>query len=85
MNRFDDFLDERNWIIHNCVINEYLSLRNMDSKQRLFKRIEAFVYEAITLRKEIHNLMESWYSDSEYDLNYAYSLAEKLLKNAQKS
>ena len=85
MNRFDDFLEERNWIIHKCVINEYLSLRNMDSKQRLFKRIEAFVDEAITLRREIHHLMKDWYSDSGYDLNYAYSLAEKMLENAEKS
>ena len=85
MNRFDDFLEERNWIIHKCVINEYLSLRNVDSKQRLFKRIEAFVDEAIELKREIHNLMESWYSDSGYDLNDAYSLAEKMLQNAEKS
>lgn len=84
MNRFDVFLEERNWIIHKCIINEYLSLRNMESEQRLFKRIEAFVDEAIKLRREIHNLMETWYSDSGYDLNYAYSLAEKMLEKAEK-
>ena len=85
MNRFDGFLGERNWIIHKCVINEYLSLRNVNSKKQLFKRIEAFVDEAIILRREIHNLIESWYVDSGYDLNYAYSLAEKMLGNAEKS
>jgi hypothetical protein len=85
MDRFDAFLKERNWIIHKCVINEFLSLRNMDSKQRLFKRIEEFVNEAISLKKEIYNLMESWYSDTGYDLNYVYSLAGKMLKKAEKS
>lgn len=84
MSRFDVFLEERNWVIHKCVINEYLSLRNTESKKRLFERIEAFVDEAITLRREIHNLMETWYSDSGYDLNQAYSLAEKMLEKAEK-
>ena len=42
MNRFDVFLEERNWIIHKCVINEYLSLRNAESKKRLFERISNF-------------------------------------------
>ena len=85
MNRFDDFLEERNWIIHKCVVDEYLSLRNVNSKNKLFKRIERFVAESKALSREIHNLMESWYDTSGYDLDYAYSLAEQLLENAEKS
>ncbi|MHC1605401.1 MAG: hypothetical protein ACXQTP_05485 [Candidatus Methanofastidiosia archaeon] len=85
MDRFDDFLEERNWIIHKCVVDEYLSLRNVNSKNKLFRRIERFVDEAKALRREIHNLMESWYVISGYDLDDAYSLAKQMLKNAEKS
>ena len=85
MNRFDDFLEERNWLIHKCVVDEYLSLRNVTLKTKLFKRIERFVDESIALRREVHNLMESWYLSSGYNLDYAYSLADQMLKNAGKS
>ena len=30
MNRFEEFLTERNWLIHKCVVDEYLSLRNVE-------------------------------------------------------
>lgn len=57
----------------------------MDSKRGLFNRIEAFVSEAIALGKEIHKLMETWYSDTGYDLKCAYSLAERMLEKSEKS
>lgn len=84
ISRFDEFLKERNWLIHKCVIEEYLSLRGQDSKDRLYARIEKFVEDAIALRRETYKLTESWYLSTGYDLHYAYSLAEELLKEAEK-
>lgn len=84
MNRFDDFLKERNWLIHKCVIEEYLSQRGSDSKTRLFMRIEKFIEETIALRHETHMLMESWYVSAGYDLESAYSLVESILREAEK-
>jgi hypothetical protein len=85
IDRFDSFLDERNWVIHKCVINEYLSLRNKDDKNRLFGRIEKFIEDAILLRREVHNLLESWYVETGYDLNFVNFIAEQMIKNAETS
>ncbi len=84
ISRFGAFLKERNWLIHKCVVEEYLSLRNSDSKTRLYTRIEKFVDEAIALRHETHMLMESWYASAGYDLKNAYSLVERILRKAEK-
>lgn len=84
LNRFDDFLTERNWLIHKCVIDEYLSLRNVNAKEKLYARIKRFIDESIELQKEVANLIESSYVSSGKDLACAYSLAEKTLKDAEK-
>ncbi len=83
LKRFEDFLEERNWLIHKCVINEFLSLCNESKKQALFERISSFVDEAIALKKEVHALMESWYRDAGYNLGYAYQLAEQSIREAE--
>ena len=82
--RFDLFLKERNWLIHKCVVNEYLSLRNKKNKEDLFSRILVFSTEAQSLKKEIYKLLERWYEQKGYDLEHAYKLAEKLISNAEK-
>jgi hypothetical protein len=81
--RFDKFIKERNWLIHNCVITDYMALRNEDNKKALFNRFEEFTNEAVALKKEIYNLLEIWYSSKGYDLDYAYNLAEETLRNAE--
>jgi hypothetical protein len=83
--RFDVFLSERNWLIHNCVTNEFLSLRKKAERQRLFQRIGGFSEEAIALQGEIHGLFEDWFTELGYDLGESYELAEELLKNAEQS
>lgn len=83
--RFGDFLNERNWVIHKCVINEYLSLRNDKDKNRLFLRIGKFVTEANLLTKEIHDLFESWFKEQGYNLEEAHVNAGRILSNAEKS
>ena len=83
--RFDVFLDERNWLIHNCVTDEFLSLRNQAERQRLFQRIDGFSEEAIALQNDIHGLFEDWFTELGYDLGQSYAIAEALLKNAEQS
>ena len=84
-NRFEKFLIERNWVIHKCVISEYLSLRNEKNKEKLFKRINNFANEAKYLTKEIHILHKSWFEKCGYDLNAAHINAENILKEVEKS
>jgi len=81
--RFDKFLKERNWLIHNSVNTDYLALRSQNNKQELFKRIDAFAEEAIELKKEIYFLLEEWYTEEGYDIEYAYNLAEQTLRDAE--
>jgi uncharacterized FlgJ-related protein len=81
--RFDELLVERNWLIHKCVTDEYLSLRNQLEKQRLFARIDAFSEEAIALQNGTHSLFEQWFIDLGYDLGKAYEHAEHQLKQAE--
>ncbi len=83
--RFDVFLEERNWLIHRCVVDEYQSLRNEMEKQRLFRRIATFSEEAIALRNAIHNLFEQWFVDLGYDLGAVHAQAEQQLNNSEKS
>lgn len=83
--RFRDFLDERNWIIHNCVIDEYLSLRNENDKTRLFCRIHEFAIEAHLLTGEINSFNELWYVEKGYSFEEAQKNAEKILSNAEKN
>ncbi|MDD5549419.1 MAG: hypothetical protein PHI79_07500 [Sulfurovaceae bacterium] len=83
--RFRDFLDERNWIIHKCVINEYLSLRNENNKTRLFNRINKFTIEARLLIKEVNSFNELWYVEKGYSLEESQRNAEKILSDAEKN
>lgn len=82
---FDVFLEERNWLIHKCVINEYLSLRNEKTKKALYQRINSFIENAVQLRREIHQLFELWFSRNGYNLKDAYGLADQKLADAEKS
>lgn len=83
--RFDELLVERNWLIHKCVTDEYLSLRNQLEKKRLFTHIDAFVEEVIALQNETHSLFEQWFIDLGYDLGKVYKQAEHLLNQAEQS
>ncbi len=84
-NRFEKFLSERNWVIHKCVINEYLSLRNEKNKEKLFERISNFANDAQALTKEMYILHESWFEKRGYNLKAAHMKAEKILNEAEKS
>ena len=81
--RFDELLAKRNWLIHKCVTDEYLSLRNQLEKQRLFASIDSFSEEAIALQNETHSLFEKWFIDLGYDLGKAYEHAERQLQQAE--
>jgi hypothetical protein len=83
--RFNNFLKERNWLIHSCMQTDHLSLRSEKNKLHLFGRLEEFSEEAIDLRKELQNLMNTWSSEKGYDLNLAIEKAEKLIREASKS
>lgn len=83
--RFDSFLSERNWLIHNCVTSDYLSLRSEKEKVRLMTRMEAFSEEAMALSKELQRLNNRWYSEKGYDLSLAFEKAEELIRKASKS
>ncbi len=69
--RFEIFLEERNWLIHKCVINEFLSLRNINDRSKLFSRIKLFSQEAIDLNTEICNLLTTWFQSNGYNINKA--------------
>jgi hypothetical protein len=83
--RFERFLKERNWLIHNCNTTDYLSLRSEKNKICLFERLENFSEEAMALRKEFQNLNNEWFSEKGYDLNLAFENAKKLILEASKS
>lgn len=83
--RFDVLLVARNWLIHKCVTDEYLSLRNRVEKQRLLARIDAFSEEAIALQNITHALFEQWFIELGYDLGMAYEHAERQLHQAEQS
>ena len=83
--RFEALLEERNWLIHNCVTDEFLSLRNTAERQRLFQRIDGFSEEAIALQGEMHGFFEKWYTELGYDLDRSYVLAKTMLKNAEQN
>lgn len=83
--RFEFFLKERNWLIHNCITTDYLSLRSEKNKTTLFNRLNNFSEEAMALRKEIYNLNNEWFSEKGYDLNLAFENAKKLIREASKS
>jgi len=81
--RFENFLTERNWLIHKCVISDYLSLRNKESKEKLFLRITAFIEDAVSLKRELYNQMQRWFEGKGYDLEKAYALADELLDKSK--
>ncbi len=83
--RFSDFLDERNWLIHKCVVNEYLTLRNENEKKLLFSRIGEFAAEAKLLTNEMHGHLEAWFKEHGYSIEEAYENAERILSDAEKS
>jgi len=83
LERFDHLLQERNWLIHKCVINEFLSLRSATRKQVLFDRISSFVDETIALKNEINEILEKWYESVGYDLDYANQIAKETVREAE--
>ena len=84
-NRFEKFLYERNWVIHKCVINEYLSLRSEKNKKLLFTRIRNFANDGRDLTEEMFRLHKSWFKNCGYNLKEAYIKAEAILNNAEES
>ena len=83
--RFDKFLIERNWIVHKCVINEFLALRNIKAQESSFTRIKNFSQEAINLNNKTCELLNKWFQEKGYDLEKAQVIARNLLENAEKS
>lgn len=79
--RFERFLIERNWLIHKCVISDYLSLRNNETKEALFSRIMFFIEEALSLKEELYKKMEQWFIENNYSIEQAYNLSNEILRN----
>lgn len=52
-NRLDDFLKERNWLIHRLIHENGDDMNLNDKREKLFLRVEMFVDEAKNLQKEI--------------------------------
>lgn len=83
LKQFAEFLGERNWLIHKCVIGEYLSLRNQVTRNQLFYRLEKFTEQAQELNRKMSDLLDSWYKQKGYDLEYVYKLAEESIREAE--
>lgn len=83
IDRFDVLLKDRNWLIHRCGTEEFLSLRNDRERQRLYQRLDDFSEETIELHEEIHSLFEGWFTELGYNLEESYTLAEDMLHKAE--
>ena len=83
LERFDRLLQERNWLIHKCVVNEFLSLRSETRRQALFVRISSFADEAIALKNEVYEILGKWYESVGYDLDCAYQFARESVQEAE--
>ena len=80
--RFDALLAERNWLIHRCVIDEYLALRGPTSRANFFRRLDAFEEMTIALRGQVATMLEDWYQRAGYDRALADAIAVRALHDA---
>jgi len=85
MKRFESLLQERNWLILKCVINEFFALRSETRKQALFARISSFVDEAISLKTSVNEIMAKWFEAAGYDLDHVFRIAQESLREAERS
>lgn len=82
--RFQTFLKERNWLVHNCVPENYLALSSGELKKNLFNRLDAFINEAIDLRNEVYSQFEEWFGSKGYDVQAAHEKALEIIEKAKK-
>ncbi len=83
--KFDSYLVERHWLIHKCVIEEFLALRNVNAKLALFTRIDNFANTSIHLQNELSSLFETWFTENGYNIDRAYAIADQNMANAERS
>ena len=82
--RFQTFLKERNWLVHNCVPENYLALRSRELKKKLLNRLDVFINEATDLLKEVYGQFEKWFESKGYDVQAAHNLSLEVIEKAKK-
>ncbi len=80
-NRFKFFLKTRNWILHDCVNDNHLSLKDSKSQKFFFDLLEEYIKESKALKAKIFKEMETWLKANGYDLDRLYPLSGVLLKD----
>ena len=81
--QFQTLLQERNWIVHNCVSSDMFSLRSQSKKKELLNRLENCSDLVFELMSSMAKLHEQWFSGLGYDMNVVQQRAKKLLKDAE--
>ena len=81
--KFDFVLKERNWIVHNCVASDMLSLQSTAPKKLLFDRLDDCSKNVTSLMNSMFELHNSWFTQKGYNLQRAFDNAEEMFQAAE--
>ncbi len=81
--RFDKFLTERNWLIHNSRLDNSEDLYNSEKTVQIIDRIKSIGKESLALTGEIVCLLEHFMISQGYNIDDIYKMAYDKLNNLQ--
>ena len=81
--RFDSFISERNWLIHNSNALNSEDLYNEKTTISIINRIHAITDESIELTRTLLSLLKEFMTSEGFDLTEAYERADNYIRNLE--
>ena len=66
---FRRFLTEKDWVLHESIVDDLISFRNPETKKHFYGLIEAYIGEARNRKLAVLNEIETWFEGKGYDLS----------------
>ncbi len=81
--RFDGFISERNWLIHDSNALNSEDLYDEKKTVSIINRIQAVTDESIELTRIVLSLLEEFMKSEGFDLTEAYERADNYIRNLE--
>ncbi|MCF6261695.1 MAG: hypothetical protein L3J98_16285 [Gammaproteobacteria bacterium] len=79
--RFDNIINERNWLIHDSQNSNSEDLYNEEQTISMINRINFITDESIELTREVLNILEEFMLSEGVDLSAAYKQADDYINS----
>ncbi|MBL1275152.1 MAG: hypothetical protein COB30_003615 [Ectothiorhodospiraceae bacterium] len=81
--RFDNFIEERNWLIHDSRTSNSEDLYNVTKTEIIINRIHSIIEESIELTRVVLQLLKEFMTSEGFDLEEAYKRADGYIRGLE--